>query len=42
MILWAFPQRLQNECDFSQAIGFLKGALVVHWLPCALLRGPGM
>jgi hypothetical protein len=33
-----FPRRLQNECDFPGLIGFVKAALVVHWLPCALSR----
>jgi hypothetical protein len=36
MAPWTFPQRLQNEGDFSWRIFLLKGALVVHWLPCAL------
>jgi hypothetical protein len=38
MALWTFRQRLQNECDFPGLIGFVKAALVVHWLPCALSR----
>ncbi len=42
MAPWAFPERLPNERDFPRRSVFLKGALVVHWLPCALLRAPGM
>jgi hypothetical protein len=38
MALWTFRQRLQNECDFPGLIVFVKAALVVHWLPCALSR----
>lgn len=40
MAPWTFPQRLQNELDFAGRSGFLKAALVVHWLPCALSTAP--
>jgi hypothetical protein len=45
----AFPRRLQNERGLARIVisysmrsrgnqVFLKGALVIHWLPCAVLR----